>query len=172
MNITDYTGLSIDEVAERFKDEQHLLYLSGEKREEEVAMIIKEHGERAGAILAAAFLFIENHQPRKAIYEGASLWRQAAKQSKRKKNAEILLKGANDIEEWMSWGGIRDDKSEWPVTLGELNLDEMMSLGNFLIACAIREDKSEGCNSSLIGVMMAAKVLTEVNKSIRCKAKE
>jgi hypothetical protein len=171
MNVQSFAGKSVRQISGEMSN-AHILYLGGGRDEEAVAGLVKQHGNKAGALLVAAMLFVEKHGVRDSIFEASILWRLAAKASRRK-IAEDVLCGARELEEWLAWGGgfkrgwNSVELGEWPVSLGKLDPDALFSLGNFLIACAIKEDKGGGNTAYQLGLTMAAKVLEEVNRAVQ-----
>jgi len=164
-------GKTIKQIAKVIEDQGHILYLAGGNPEEAIMSVTQQHGPFAGAILAAATLFHKTNGVRPSIWEAARLWKMASEKSDRKENADVVWHGAQNIEDFMIYGGSPHGKEKptWPVKgVEKLDPDNLFSLGNFLIAIAVCDDEAEGGgNASYLGIMIAARELREVNAVLR-----
>jgi hypothetical protein len=186
MRLSEYKGMSIGEIESRLENDVTMLALGGERAEEMVVQLTKQHGNRAGAILAGAALYAEQvkeNNPALAIREAVIAWYQAAEQANEgyQDRAEFLRNEANNLAGWLAYGSVHVPRKynssalsygslfdkEWPVKLKDMKADEYLSLGNFLIYLVFKllDAEVEGMNmSQRLGYDMALRALHDVNK--------
>jgi hypothetical protein len=189
MTIDEYKGKHFHTIEQCIEKDIPLLYLSGNRQEEFICSLYNQtKSGTAAALGVASTLFIEKnfeHHIRggvRLIYEATDLWKEVAKECNSEEDRSLISYHAKTIEQWVAYGGARlhnssiysttlmDRKKDWPVVFSKkVGLDEMYSLGNFIIhmVCSKLEDEGELSNTQEIACKLALKHMIELRKKLK-----